>query len=277
MDLEKSPDANEKLNITILYAEDEDIIRGSLSKIMSRKVQTLMSAQDGKEALEIFNKSKPDIVITDINMPNMGGLELARNIKALSPDTPVIIITAFTDTDHFIKAIEIGVDKFLFKPTDSNMLFSVIQEYHSIIQDRIELSKLRITQLKENINKAADIKLESMLGAIPLPTVILDEDDTILACNKRFESIFDIYADKDTLSDLKSDSLSIWKIAKLESNGDEMSNIGWKQMALEIDDESQLIMNISANQETSRYSIAIQDTKTMAQAQRYIACFSKIK
>lgn len=277
MDLENSPEANSKLNMTILYAEDEEVIRGSLSRIMSRKVQSVITASDGRDALEKFNQSKPDIVITDINMPNMGGLELAGNIKKISPETPIVIITAFTDTEHFIRAIEIGVDKFMLKPTDSGVLFSIIQEYYSILEDRRELERLRFAQLKEDINKATDIKLESMLGAIPLPTVILDDEDTIIAHNKRFESLFDIYADKEILEELKKDKLNIWKISKLENMNEETGIVGWKEMAIEIDDESQLIVELYSSSESQRYSVALQISKTICNTPRYIACFSKMK
>lgn len=103
-------------DMTILYAEDDNFVRTHVSHILKRLAKNLLLAEDGKEALELYSKYKPDIVITDVEMPFMNGLELARAIRAENKDTPIVVTTAYNTEEFFTEAYESGVDKFLSKP-----------------------------------------------------------------------------------------------------------------------------------------------------------------
>jgi DNA-binding response OmpR family regulator len=83
-------------------------------------------AHDGEEGLELFKKIVPDIVITDINMPKMSGLEMAKEIKAIDNSVPVIILSAFSETEKLLNAIDVGVVKYLIKPFDPDELLEYI-------------------------------------------------------------------------------------------------------------------------------------------------------
>lgn len=144
----------EKINCTVLYAEDEEPIRKSMSRILQIKFTKVFSAENGKEALDIFKNNHIDMVVSDIMMPKMTGLELAREIKRDSPDTPIIFTTAYNETDLFIEAIECGVDKFLLKPLDLPKLLNAISEIFENIKTKKELERHKT--LLEGYKKAVD-------------------------------------------------------------------------------------------------------------------------
>jgi YesN/AraC family two-component response regulator len=106
--------------IAILYAEDDSVTRNILAKIIPLKFPDVefYPAENGKIGLDIFKQHTPDIVITDINMPIMDGISMVAAIKALRPETIIIIISAYGDTTYLLDAIELGVDHYIMKPID---------------------------------------------------------------------------------------------------------------------------------------------------------------
>jgi len=111
--------------LTLLYAEDEHRTRrDQIIYLESRYDFTIYEANDGLEALELYKKHKPGIVLTDITMPNMSGLELAKEIRKLSKDTKIIIVTAHSEQDKLIEAFDSDVVNYLIKPIDRQKLRS---------------------------------------------------------------------------------------------------------------------------------------------------------
>ncbi len=103
-------------SMTVLYVEDDNFIRTHVAHLLKRAVRNLLLAENGQVGVELFERYRPDIVVTDVEMPIMGGLEMAEQIKALDRDTPLIVTTAYNTEEFFIRAIDAGVDKFLSKP-----------------------------------------------------------------------------------------------------------------------------------------------------------------
>lgn len=114
-------------NIKILYVEDEKFIRENAISYLKRLFKDVFEAKDAFEALEIVNTKKPHIIITDIKMPKMTGIELVRKIRETNKDVQVIMITAFTDTSYLMDAIELGLVKYLVKPVMHDKLFPALQ------------------------------------------------------------------------------------------------------------------------------------------------------
>ena len=117
---------------TVLYAEDDEQTQESMGSILHRLFKTTYIANNGAEAIRLFKDHHPDIVLTDIQMPKVTGLELARAVKEISPKTPIIITTAFNEERYFLNAIELGIDSFLLKPIEKEKLFNVL--YKTITQ-----------------------------------------------------------------------------------------------------------------------------------------------
>ena len=123
-------------NFSVLYVEDDDEIRDQLAHFLRRRVGVLHVATNGHEGLLAFDAHRPDIVVTDILMPVMDGLKMAEKIKAISPPTPIIVTTAFNETNFFLKAIDIGVDKYVIKPVNTDTLGSVlVQCAHTLLSE----------------------------------------------------------------------------------------------------------------------------------------------
>ena len=114
----------EKLNI--LYVEDEEASRRQLSEIFNLLFNTVDTAFDGEDAFEKYQIKPYDIIITDINMPRMNGLELIEKIKAQNPSQNIIIISAHNNSEYLLQAIEIGVDSFIIKPLKNEQLTLVL-------------------------------------------------------------------------------------------------------------------------------------------------------
>ncbi|MBF0565975.1 MAG: response regulator [Nitrospirae bacterium] len=109
-------------NLRILYVEDDPIERETLSKLLKQYAGEVLEAEDGRRGLDLFMAIKPDIVITDIGLPGIDGLQMAKEIKRTNPSTPIILITGSDDTGYLINAIEIGVDRYVMKPFEISRL-----------------------------------------------------------------------------------------------------------------------------------------------------------
>ena len=121
-------DQNFLKTLTVLYVEDDTDTREQFSEFLRRPVGTLITAANGVEGLEAFKMNAPDIVVTDILMPQMDGLTMAHEIRGIDPAVPIVVITAFEQTDYLMRAINIGVDKYVTKPVNSYLLFECLLE-----------------------------------------------------------------------------------------------------------------------------------------------------
>ncbi len=111
-------DTKELKNITLLYVEDDQLIREQTNKILTKLFKKVFCAYDGKNGLEIFKEyqNEIDVIVTDINMPHLNGLEMIEEINKLQNSIPTIVTTAHTDSNYLINAIDLNVDKYIAKP-----------------------------------------------------------------------------------------------------------------------------------------------------------------
>ena len=124
-------------NITILYAEDEKDLREVTHQILKGFTKKQYVAQNGQEGLELFkaHENEIDLIITDVNMPVMNGLDMVKEIKKININIPIIVATAFSNKEYLLEAIDIGVDKYVLKPIDIAKLLQVMSQsliYHEL-------------------------------------------------------------------------------------------------------------------------------------------------
>jgi len=159
---------NRLRNYTILYAEDETITRLAISQYLQKKFKTVYEATNGIETLEKFRDNKPDVILLDINMPYINGLEVTKKIREINETIPIVIITAYTDKELLLEAIELNLTKYIVKPFTKNKLegmFEVIdKKFQRMSQHRttILLKHKYIFDLKHNTlydNKDREIHL----------------------------------------------------------------------------------------------------------------------
>ncbi|WP_334085346.1 response regulator [Helicobacter typhlonius] len=117
-------------NLTILYAEDDVDTANLTTMVLKDYVGRLLVAKNGQEALNLFRLHKVDLVLTDILMPKMNGIELIDNIRSSSihPDVPVVITTAHTETKYLLDAIRLRVDGYILKPINIEELLQAIHK-----------------------------------------------------------------------------------------------------------------------------------------------------
>ena len=123
-------------HLSILYVEDEDLIRQNAVEYLDRLCEKVIEARDGYEAFQIYTDQKPDIIITDIKMPRLNGLELAKKIRRLDKTTPVIIATAHTETTYLLQAVELQLIKYIVKPVTAAKLKEALMmamDSHSVL------------------------------------------------------------------------------------------------------------------------------------------------
>lgn len=120
-----------KLNI--LYVEDDDVVMELFSKVLKKVFTNVVVASNGQEGLDKFKEQefKYDFIISDIQMPEMDGLDMIAEIRKIDIDIPCILTTAHGEFDYFMRANEIGVYRYIQKPLDINELFEAIKDFQS--------------------------------------------------------------------------------------------------------------------------------------------------
>ncbi|MGF0040093.1 response regulator transcription factor [Peptoniphilaceae bacterium SGI.131] len=135
-----------KDKIRLIIADDEQLIRSGL-KIMLESlddIEVVGLASNGKEAYELVRTHRPDIVLMDIRMPVSGGIEGTKLIKESFPDTYILIVTTFQDTEYILEAMKLGASGYLLKDSDYREIYEGIKLVLSgkIVMDREVSSKL---------------------------------------------------------------------------------------------------------------------------------------
>lgn len=146
-----------KHNISLLFVEDNETIRFLYNRLLSNRVSAFYIGENGQEGLELYKKHKPDLIITDISMPIMDGLEMIGHIKEIDPDVKVIVMSAYSIKEYFLEAINHGVHGYLIKPVEAKKLFGLIDELASHILLTKELAE------KEQKRKVAEENLKRSL------------------------------------------------------------------------------------------------------------------
>lgn len=130
--------------LKILIVEDEKRLAQLLKDAISDSFFSVVIAKDGNEGLKKFKSFKPDIIITDIMMPVCDGLDMTIKIKKLDENIPIIVLSAHSDKEQLLKAIDIGINKYFIKPFDPE---EVIEHINKIAPS---LNKKKQVKLKED-------------------------------------------------------------------------------------------------------------------------------
>lgn len=142
----------------LLVVDDEPIIRKGIIKLINYEelaVGSIYEASDGRSALAIVKREKPDIILADINMPVMDGLEFSAKAKELNPDSKIAIITGYNYFDYAVAALKAGVDDYVVKPVSKDDIKQLLVKLiHDIKKQRSEI------MMKESIEIITGIKKE---------------------------------------------------------------------------------------------------------------------
>ena len=145
---------------TILIVDDEEGIRKVLGILLSDMGYKVICAENGEAAIKLFRDIRPQIVLTDIKMPNMDGIELLRCLKKEAPDTEVIMITGHGDIDLAIKSLKFEATDFVTKPVNDEVLEIALKR----AEERISM-KLQIREYTENLEQLVEEKSRKLVEA----------------------------------------------------------------------------------------------------------------
>ncbi|MEG0392033.1 MAG: response regulator [Anaerovoracaceae bacterium] len=137
--------------LKILYVEDEKDTRDALAAILRRRVGKFFVAEDGEEGLELFRLYKPDMVIADLFMPKMDGVEMVRTIRSEGFKPLVVITSAIGDSEVILKAVDAGIDKYIIKPIDPEHLLEELSSLAQLIAPRATQENIVLPENKKEL------------------------------------------------------------------------------------------------------------------------------
>jgi DNA-binding NtrC family response regulator len=155
---------------TVLVVDDEELYRRSLERILRRVGHEVIAAREATEALAIVSGQPLDLVLSDIQMPGINGLELVRQIKDVAPDLPCIVITGYGSAEQSVEALRAGAFWYLEKPFDQGHLDVV----RRLVQQAIEMGRLKAENRLLHSELRSRYGFESLVGNSPALRRMLD-------------------------------------------------------------------------------------------------------
>lgn len=188
--------------LNLLYVEDDAKVKEAFLTLVERYFQKVFVASNGEEGWELFVQNPIDIVISDIRMPKMDGLAMTQKIKKRSPQTPVLLLTAFNDNEYLMKALELGVEGYIVKPIDRNKLFEKLNLFAQMLHFQKE---------QQNIAKLLQLLFDRFDDAIAL-----FEEDALKLANKKFYEYFGDIASLEEFEEFLGSKLEDRTIVQLQ-------------------------------------------------------------
>ena len=205
--------------LKVLYVEDDLDLRTETSLFFKHFFDDISTADDGVDALEKISQTHFDLIISDINMPNMDGIEMAKQVLKKDPDQTFIFISAHDDSAHLMKLMDLGITKFIAKPFKSAQLLQTLYETSLMLTEKKEAKEHYDALLKENIENVQQKselsdKLEDSSDNVSevIPKVISVENSVLKPITNKselesfdidFSELEDIYEEIDSLVAMK--------------------------------------------------------------------------
>ncbi|AXX87936.1 response regulator [Malaciobacter marinus] len=208
-------DLKELKQVTVLYVEDDEVIRAQTLSVFEKIFKKVYVGKDGHQGINLFNNHQDelDVIVTDLNMPKMTGLELAEEVHKVSKYIPVIFTTAFTDEESLIKAITLNIDSYVTKPLKIQDLTATIlksvknsKENRNLYKTTKALANEMLStkkdygQLKDNCELLEkEVSFYKFLAEHFIASIKLDKFGIIENISNQFSNIY-----KYSLMDLKN-------------------------------------------------------------------------
>ena len=257
-------------NLTILYVEDEEIARKQLEKVLNRLFKEVIVAKNGLEGLQkyqedkLLENSKIDLILSDINMPQLNGIEMLEKIREKNDSIPIIFTTARSETEYLLKAISLNASYYALKPVDIEDVVEKIQKVceKKYFEKLIEEKNIELKEYLKVIDNVATIFKMDSKGDITYTnrlfsdTIAYSKEELI---EKNFHSLISKNIDKNILIDL-------WKTVKTDKT--------WKK-DLKFEDKSGEVIYIrstifkTANEKEEYISIGFISTEEVNQKREF--------
>jgi len=183
-------------DISILYVEDEPEVQEGYAKALRRICDDLLLASNGEEGYKVYQNAQSDIVISDIKMPVMNGLDMIKKIKEINPDAKIIITTAHSESAYMMEAISYHVDGYLLKPVDKKSMIELVEKIASnIILERENETYKKILQYIINSKNTLSLLIEGREPYFASRSFLkLFGIESVEKLNKRFSSILEMFS-----------------------------------------------------------------------------------
>lgn len=158
--------------IKVLFVEDEALAREKLAKVLRAILGEVVTAENGQKALDIYNSNPTnesfDLIVSDINMPIMNGLELAKNIRESNQEIPIIFITARNETEYLLESIELNINHYILKPINIDNLVEKIKLVCEkiLMKKALEVKKIEVDNLLNTLDNFAGVSIFNTDGKI---------------------------------------------------------------------------------------------------------------
>ncbi len=191
--------------LKLLYVEDNLEAREQTIKLLKNFFEDIVVGIDGKDGFEKFEKAKPDIIFTDLNMPHMSGIDMLRKIRETDENIPCIIVSAHNEPEYFIDSIKLGVDGYILKPLEVNQFSTILyktierlklkqedKNHTKILEQKVQertkelAQKLYYDNLTGLLNRYALIEKLSLCDNKLMPIVFLINIDSFRAYNELY-------------------------------------------------------------------------------------------
>jgi len=203
-------------NLKLLYVEDNEESRFATNMVLDEFFDEIIIAIDGVDGLEKFKNNNIDLIITDVNMPKLNGLDMVKEIRTIDKSIPILVLSAYNEPEYFIDSIKIGVDGYLLKPINIEQFLAVLGKVTTKLefQHNAQKSEHILMQYKEITDKSAIV-------------TILDKDKNITYANDIFLDISE-YSEDEIIGENYYSMLSykqssnttkeIWKTIEIDKN-----------------------------------------------------------
>jgi PAS domain S-box-containing protein len=180
-----------KLGISVLYVEDDSLIREFVTKMLKKKTKNVFAAINGLDGIKKYKEHQPDLILTDIKMDEMGGLEMIAKLKKEYQDLKFVVVSAYDQTDYFLKAIELDVKGFILKPINRKRLFQVLEEQANIIlsEQKLNQKEAEKQQAQQDLEKS-EKKYRNLVERVEEGIVSFDTEFNFTFANRAACQIF---------------------------------------------------------------------------------------
>jgi len=179
-------------SLTLLIAEDDESTRKWLSRVLSIYFKEVRVAEDAMQALELFEKEPSDVIISDIQMPQVDGLHLLQKISSISPNTKRVVMTAFNTPEYINRAVESDVDFYLKKPIDIDEFLVAIASstYKNFDEQDVCLNDGYVYDYKQKLIKKDELIIKLTKKEVLLIELLLKNKKSIVSIEQIEHSIW---------------------------------------------------------------------------------------
>jgi len=249
--------------VNLLYVEDDINIRPIFERFLKRKVKNLFVAGDGLEGYEMYHDLKPDLILTDIKMPKMTGIEMAKKIRETDKNIPIVVLSAHSESDFFVEAIEAGVSGYLMKPIDKNKLFTTLER------------NIKVALFEKN-RKEQDELLQDVIDMQPSIVFLGNTDRSMLFANKIFLEFFDLDIN---LNDMANDKNLMYEELKKKNNvilKDISTDVFWLDYIFEGRNDS-FVIQIAKDEKNLNFLVKTKHIKKQSSDDEYTIIITLIE